>query len=249
MSERQEKRCVLLLKLSLFAIVFYVACLVAGTDNGEDVTSLSVKEHDMPVVVVDAGHGGIDPGKVGINGALEKDINLKIAEILKMFLEANDIKVVMTRESDEGLYDPETDNKKVQDMKRRLSLIEEQDPLLVVSIHQNSYPEEYVKGAQVFYYNGSEEGLSLAEKLQRQLVRILDPGNTRQIKANDSYYLLKKTAKPIVIAECGFLSNYDEAAKLTDALYQEKVAWAIHLGVLQYINEKEQNENKFSYHN
>lgn len=249
MSERQEKRLVLLLKVLLFATVFYVAYLMANPADGKGVASGNMEERKLPVVVLDAGHGGIDPGKVGVNGALEKDINLQIASVLKMFLEANDIKVVMTRESDEGLYDMEADNKKVQDMKRRIALIEEQDPLLVISIHQNSYPEEYVKGAQVFYYNGSEEGVALAEKLQAQLVKTLNPENRRQIKANDSYYLLKKTAKPIVIAECGFLSNYEETEKLTDSLYQEKVAWAIHLGVLQYINEKEQNENKFSYHN
>ncbi len=249
MSERQEKRIILLVKVLLFVTVFYVAYMIANRDAGTDVTSVDVEKSNMPVVVVDAGHGGIDPGKVGINGALEKDVNLQIARLLKMFLEANDIKVVMTREDDEGLYDPEAENKKVQDMKRRISLIEECNPILVISIHQNSYPEEYVNGAQVFYYNGSEEGLALAEKLQKQLVKTLNPENRRQIKANDSYYLLKKTAKPIVITECGFLSNHAEAEKLTDPLYQEKVAWALHLGVLQYINEKEQNENNFSYHN
>lgn len=249
MSERQEKNFLVLLKVLLFATAFYVAFLIAHRDGETNVTSRDVNSRNLPVVVIDAGHGGIDPGKVGINGALEKDINLQIAEKLKMFLEANDIKVVMTREEDEGLYDPEASNKKVQDMKNRVALIEDCNPLVVVSIHQNSYPEEYVCGAQVFYYDGSDAGQELAGKIQRQLVEDLNPENKRQIKANDSYYLLKKTTKPIVIVECGFLSNTKEAEQLTAPLYQEKVAWAIHLGVLQYINEKEQDENKVSNNN
>lgn len=187
-------------------------------------------------VVVDAGHGGSDPGKVGINGVLEKDVNLSIALKLKEFLEANDVKVVLTRENDEGLYDADSSNKKVQDMKRRIALIEETAPVLTVSIHQNSYPEEYVHGAQTFYYETSEAGKKLAAQLQTRLIEDLDPENKRQIKANDSYYLLKKTPTPIVIVECGFLSNQEEADKLCTDWYQEKLAWSIHLGILQYLN-------------
>ena len=131
-------------------------------------------------MVIDAGHGGDDPGKVGINGIYEKDVNLQIAELLKYFLEANDITVVMTRESDEGLYDADAPNKKVQDMKRRIDLIDRAAPVLTVSIHQNSFPEEYVHGAQVFFYTGSTQGQLLAEYIQNQLVEKADPEN-RQI--------------------------------------------------------------------
>ena len=99
-------------------------------------------------------------------------------------------------------------------MKQRVSIIEQTDAALTVSIHQNSYPEEYVHGAQVFYYDTSLEGKKLAELVQERLVEDIDPQNHRQVKANDSYYLLKKTATPIVIVECGFLSNSEEAAKL-----------------------------------
>lgn len=190
------------------------------------------------VVVIDAGHGGDDPGKVGINDAKEKDINLQIAELVKKYLEANDVEVVMTRESDEGLYDADASNKKVQDMKRRIELIDEAAPEVTVSIHQNSYPEEYVHGAQVFYYTGSTEGQQLAEAIQAQLIEKVDPENKRQVKANDSYYLLKKTGIPIVIVECGFLSNSAEAEKLCDEEYQDRIAWAIHMGILQYLNQK-----------
>lgn len=187
-------------------------------------------------VVVDAGHGGNDPGKIGINGAKEKEINLLIAEKLKKYLEASDVKVVMTRTGDEGLYDTGASNRKVQDMKRRIAIIDETAPSLTVSIHQNSYPAEYVHGAQVFFYSGSREGQELAKSVQRQLVEKADPGNRRTVKANDSYYLLKKTATPIIIVECGFLSNSEEAGKLCEEEYQEELAWAIHMGVMQYLN-------------
>ena len=125
---------------------------------------------------------------------------------------------------------------KAQDLQNRIAMIKEYAPVLSVSIHQNSYPEEYVHGAQVFYYNGSSGGEQLAGLIQTQLVQDLDPENHRQIKPNDSYYLLKKTKGTIVIVECGFLSNAAEAGKLCDEAYQDRVAWSIHKGILQYIN-------------
>ena len=190
-------------------------------------------------VVVDAGHGGKDPGKVGVNGALEETINLDIARRLAVLLRQADVKAVMTREDENGLYDEEASNKKVQDMKRRIALMEEADPDLGVSIHQNSYEQESVRGAQTFFYTGSESGQRLAETIQARLVNGLDPDNHRTAKANSSYYLLKKTSKPIAIVECGFLSNPEEADLLADPVYQEWVAWQIHMGILQYLNGME----------
>jgi len=211
--------------------------LLVGRETAKCVMSMRTQVgREKPCVVIDAGHGGIDPGKVGINGELEKDINLQIALRVKKYLEANDVKVVMTRETQEGLYDANSSNKKAQDMKRRIAIIEEATPVLTVSIHQNSYPEEYVHGAQVFYYGGSVEGQKLAEEIQTQMIKKADPENKRQIKANDSYYLLKKTGVPIVIVECGFLSNREEAGKLCDEEYQERLAWAIQMGILRYMN-------------
>lgn len=203
----------------------------------EDKKGEKAGEGRRPVVVIDAGHGGIDPGKVGINRALEKDINLAIARKVKRYLELSDVEVIMTREGEEGLYRPEDSNKKVQDMKNRVALIDSSGADLAVSIHQNSYSEEYVKGAQVFYYATSLQGKEIAETMQRTLAQTLDSGNHREAKANDSYYLLKKTKTPIIIAECGFLSNSEEAGLLIDEAYQDRVAWAIHLGILRCLAE------------
>ncbi len=224
-----------ILKLVMVGILMF-SMFVVAREGAAYVNSMQVENERNLCVVIDAGHGGSDPGKVGINDQLEKDINLKIAHKLKMFLQAEGIKVVMTRQEDGGLYDEGASNKKVQDMKRRLEVIEKADPMLVVSIHQNSYHEEYVKGAQVFYYETSEKSKQLAELLQEQL-RSLEPENKRVAKGNDSYFLLKKTAKPIVIVECGFLSNREEADKLATDIYQEKLAWNIYIGIMQYLNQ------------
>lgn len=212
-----------------------ISMFFAGREAAKYTWGTNVRT-EQPCVVIDAGHGGDDPGKIGINGALEKEINLEIAFLVKSYLEQNDVKVIMTRETDAGLYDAGVSNKKVQDMKRRLAIIEEAAPKVTVSIHQNSYPEEYVHGAQVFYYNGSKEGQRLAESIQTEFVKKVDSENKRQIKANDSYYLLKKTATPIVIVECGFLSNQQEAEKLCQGEYQKKTAWAITIGIIRYLN-------------
>ncbi len=184
------------------AVMLLVSMFYVGREAAVYVAAGNVDRKEEKLrVVIDAGHGGDDPGKVGINGVNEKDVNLQIAQQVKKFLEANDVEVIMTRESDAGLYDADASNKKVQDMKRRIALIGEAEPALTVSIHQNSYPKEYVHGAQVFYYTGSTQGQLLAESIQGQLVERVDAENKRQIKANDSYYLLKKTEVPIVIVE------------------------------------------------
>lgn len=187
-------------------------------------------------IVIDAGHGGDDPGKIGINDALEKDINLSIALKLKELLQQEDIKVVLTRKDKKGLYSASATNKKVEDMQKRCEIITKTMPIFTVSVHQNSYTQEYVNGAQVFYFGQSKEGKELAETIQASLKKNLNPQNNRVAKANESYYLLKKTPTPTVIVECGFLSNAKEAELLTTEEYQTKVAEAIRDGILAYLN-------------
>ena len=185
-------------------------------------------EQKQAVVVIDPGHGGTDPGKVGIDGQLEKDINLAVAKKLKTYLEASDVKVVLTRDVDTGL-----------DMKKRCQLIEEAKPDLVISIHQNSYHEEAIRGGQVFYYKTSVRGKKLAESLQKRFDYVLGDSNKRQAKANDNYYLLLHVKEPIVIAECGFLSNREEAKKLETEEYQDRLAWTLHMGIMEYLNQNQ----------
>lgn len=201
----------------------------------------SEKEEKRAVtMVIDAGHGGMDPGKVGITGVLEKEINLSIAKKLQKRLEEDGITVVMTRETDDSLCSAGAQYKKREDMEARVRLITETAPDFVISIHQNSYSSEECRGAQVFYYKDSEESRQLAEALQRTFPEVLQDENKRQAKANTDYYLLRKTSCPIVIAECGFLSNSAEEALLATQDYQERVAEAIHTGIRRYISEMEE---------
>lgn len=190
------------------------------------------------IVCVDPGHGGTDPGKVGINGQLEKDINLAIAKKLKTYLEASDVTVVLTRDKDMGLYSSGDAHKKMADMRKRCQLIEEVKPDLVISIHQNSYHEEAIRGGQVFYYKTSVRGKKLAQILQERFDYVLGDANKRQAKANDNYYLLLHVKEPIIIAECGFLSNREEAEKLETKEYQDRLAWTLHMGIMEYLNQE-----------
>ena len=238
MSEKAKRSFTTLLKISIVVSAVLVAVLAFQKERQQTLGTMGIAVNKKACVVIDAGHGGVDPGKVGINGVLEKDINLEIAHRVKKLLEANDVEVIMIRETDEGLHDEGASQKKVQDMRRRVQIIEEANPDFVVSIHQNSYSQESVSGAQVFYYDGSKDSMKLAQLLQESLRRRLNPDNNRQIKANDSYYLLKNTRKPIVIVESGFLSNKREADLLSTENYQKKVAWAIHMGIMQFINAK-----------
>ncbi|MBE5948939.1 MAG: N-acetylmuramoyl-L-alanine amidase [Lachnospiraceae bacterium] len=220
-------------KLEIGMACLLIALVFLCATNLKDIASAT--GNDKIVVVVDAGHGGVDPGKVGVNNVLEKDINLRVAVLVKEKLEAEGITVIMTRDSDKGLYNEGDSNKKISDMKKRCEIISESECLLTVSIHQNSYHEESVSGPQVFYYSGSKKGEELAGMVQKSLVDVLTPPKIRSAKANDSYYLLKNVTCPVVIVECGFLSNWNEATLLCDAVYQEKVAEAVCRGILEYI--------------
>ena len=202
---------------------------------GKGAQIVNVQKNNEKTIVLDAGHGGDDPGKIGINQVKEKDLNLIITGKVKKELEEKGYTVIMTREDDRGLYEEGSQNHKVQDLQNRVELIHKAAPVCAVSIHQNSYSEESVKGAQVFYYADSVKGKKLAEELQKSLITEVDPENHRQAKGNTSYYLLKKTDVPLTIVECGFLSNWEEAELLTDNTYQDKLAEAICHGIESYL--------------
>ena len=183
------------------------------------------------LIILDAGHGGLDSGKIGINDQEEKDINLKIALKIKKLLEEQGISVMMTRSADERLSETQT-----EDLKARTEIMNRSNAALAVSIHQNSFRDSSVSGAQVFYYPDSDEGRKAADAIQEEL-NDMQPDYWKEVKANDTYYILKNTEIPVVIVECGFLSNYTEAEKLADDSYQSVVAGTVVRGILQYIND------------
>ncbi len=221
-------------KIELFMILFLLmGAIIASWKLSELTANVSKEEKkakkDQVVIVVDPGHGGEDPGKVGINDVLEKDLNLQIAKKVKKLLEEAGIKIVMTRTNDK------VPDAKKEDLNQRVQLINETKPKLALCIHQNSYPDAKIKGAQVFYHTITPEAEDVASIVQEQL-RTVDQTNTRQIKENDTYFMLKNTQVPTIIVECGFLTNPDEAAKLTQEDYQDKLAQAICEGVVKWLN-------------
>lgn len=223
-------------KIELAAAILVLAGLVLiSRAVSRYVASDQVKSQKM-TIVLDPGHGGSDPGKIGVNDVEEKAVNLAIAEMAQELLKKEKIDVVMTREEDTMLAGQDGKVTKVGDMKARVAMINKTAPVLAVSIHQNSYHQEGVKGAQVFYYSHSEEGKKAAELMQEALLG-LNPDNNRKEKANDTYYLLKRTEVPTIIVECGFLSNWEEAELLKDKEYQENVAEAIVEGIKAYIEK------------
>ncbi|MGF0033793.1 N-acetylmuramoyl-L-alanine amidase family protein [Bariatricus sp. SGI.154] len=217
-------------KIELVILLLLLAGLVTVSRNLEKQVSGNQVKKGKNTVVIDSGHGGNDPGKIGINDAKEKDINLQIAQKVKTLLEEKGIKVVMTREDDSTLAKETDTNKKVQDMKARVELINNTAPDIAVSIHQNSYQDASVHGAQVFYYTHSEEGEKAATIMQKALLAV-DKDNHRQAKEDNTYYLLKRTEVPTIIVECGFLSNPEEADKLVTEDYQQQIAEAIVQGI------------------
>ena len=235
------------MKGKVVIIVLIAGILLFGDSflqRAEQVTATMGKEKAQPVVVIDAGHGGKDPGKVGINGVLEKEVNLSIALRLKRLMEQNGVLVVMTREEDKDLASEQATKRKNEDLRARAMLVSDTAPMVLVSVHQNSFPEAEVDGAQVFYYSDSAEGKQLGSMVQERLKKERGDGNHRVAKANKEYYLLKKAECPAVIVECGFLSNPAEAALLASEEYQEKIAFAIHLGIMEYINTAKISEEQ-----
>lgn len=224
------KSAVMLLGLAGLMVLCHMAGMKLESRMKEGETRETFKLSDKTQVILDAGHGGIDVGKTGVNGEKEKDINLEISKKIKKFLSDSNVTVKMTREGDERLADSQR-----EDLKARTDIMNG-GALLAVSIHQNSYRDPAVSGAQVFYYTDSEEGRTAAGMIQAEL-NALAPDNEKEIRANDSYYILKNTRIPTVIVECGFLSSYTEAEKLADDEYQNRIAEAVSEGILQYITD------------
>ena len=219
----------------LLLVCFYLLSRQAAVISVNQ-TERGTQKAASPLILVDAGHGGSDPGMIGVGGLEEKGINLSISLLLRDTLEKSGYSVIMTREEDKGLYDSSAANKKAQDMQRRIAMIREYMPVLSVSIHQNSYHDAGVHGPQVFYYESSVEGKKLAEAVQSSLNDRLEVDRPREVKGNTSYYLLKRSSGTLVIVECGFLTNPEEAQKLQTKVYQEKVAAAVSEGIRTYLN-------------
>lgn len=178
---------------------------------------------------------------MGINGVLEKDLNLAVAKKLQQFFEQGGTSVILTRSDDNGIYDVSGSvrNKKNSDLKNREKLMRSSGADAFVSIHMNKFPDGKYSGPQVFYSGNNQKSEFLAKNVQDGLIEALAPSSARAVKkADGSIYLLKQAKLPAILVECGFLSNEAELQKLQDEAYQKQIAWAIYCGIIKYFNEE-----------
>lgn len=220
------------------------AALVAGTVyiSGTPAVMQVYNDSAQPVIVIDPGHGGIDGGAVGVNGVVEKDINLSLClDLADMFRFAG-YKVVMTREDDRSIHDEGIQgikNQKTSDIHNRLNIMNKTTNAVVLSIHQNQFSQSKYNGGQVFYGTKNAQSSLLAQTIQTNLKAMLQPQNNREIKqAYETLYLMKHAITPAVLVECGFLSNLEEAELLSQPAYQRKLAFVIFTSTLQFIQEE-----------
>ena len=190
------------------------------------------------IVIIDAGHGGVDGGATSVNGVLESKINLEIAQKLNDLLHLLGIHTKMIRTEDISIY-TEGESiaaKKVSDIKNRIKIVNETEDGILISIHQNHFSEAKYKGAQIFY-RPFGDSMQLAEKMQTAFRETINPGNRRKIKKASGVYLLQNIQKTGILIECGFISNPEEASLLCNATYQNKVATVIATTISRYFSE------------
>ncbi len=230
-------------KITIIAIISLLAALNILIQGDDVITTSSINKFKVEQIIIDAGHGGVDPGATGVGGETEKDINLSIALKLECMLKINGFNTIMIREEDISIHDDEAvtvREQKVSDLRNRLEITNENPNSITVSIHQNVYQQSNQTGAQMFYGANNPLSESLATCLQNAFIINLQPDNTREIKeATKSVYLINNATTPIVLAECGFLSNAEEAALLSQESYQTHVAFTLFYGIIEFINETE----------
>ncbi len=212
--------------LSAAAFAFAV-CIFALTGTASSSRRMTI--------VIDAGHGGVDGGVVGIStGVKESDVNLQISRVMQAAFEEAGFSVVQTRPTEAGLYGAATAGYKKRDMKERARIISEASPALVVSVHQNFFPLSSRRGAQVFFRESSPLSQSLALRIQDSLNGMPECVKKSQALKGD-YYILNCSDYPSVIVECGFLSNAEDEALLSEESYQKKICYAVLQGALAFL--------------
>ena len=236
----------LLLLLSLLFFIFCIVLIVLFYSNFSNIkNSRIINTSSTPAsghtIIIDAGHGFPDGGATGKDGSIESEINLSISLKLQKYLEASNCIVLLTRSDENGIYDQDARsirNKKISDMENRAELANNSNSELFISIHMNKLPQTQYSGWQTFYKNNDELSKRLAEYIQYNMNYYLEENNSRKIKSISNIYLTEHVNIPLVIVECGFLSNEKENKLLQTDSYQNKIAWCIYLGRMDYFKEK-----------
>ena len=194
------------------------------------------------MVIIDAGHGGEDPGTVGVTGVLEKDLNLQIALEIGAAFENEGYVVVYTRTDDRLLYTEEENIhgiRKISDLKNRCKVAEKYPNAIFISVHMNSFGKSKYSGLQVYYSEKNENSKALADSIQNKVISDLQKNNNRTTKSGKDIYILENISNNAVLIECGFLSNSQECEKLSQKEYQKELSFSIVCGIIEYIEKSE----------
>lgn len=234
-----NKKRLLYLNFSIILSIFYASFIFQNLKT-ESVSSTPISNH---TIILDAGHGFPDGGATGENGSIESTINLDIVLKLQNLLEISGCNVILTRSDENGIYEETADSireKKISDMKKRVNIANTSNSELFISIHQNKINEKIYSGWQTFYKNKDDESIKLAQNIQSNLNTYISNENKREIKSLSGIYLTKNVNIPLVLIECGFLSNPNENKLLQDSNYQEKIAWSIYIGIMDYFEKEDE---------
>lgn len=222
--------------VAFLLFVFLLLVIYKFQPKALPTSSLPISNH---VIILDAGHGYPDGGATGDDGTLESNLNLEIVLKLQEYLESSGTTVLLTRSDENGIYDTDSSsirNKKVSDMNNRVKIANESNAEIFISIHMNKLPQKQYSGWQTFYKNTDETSKNIANEIQNSLNSYMGKENNRQIKSISGIYLTKNVEIPLVLVECGFLSNEEEKNLLKNKIYQEKIAWSIYIGLMNYFN-------------
>lgn len=228
--------------ISLFLILFITASFLTNAYLGSEKYISALQEmNEKNLVLIDAGHGGEDPGAIANGEIYEKDLNLALAFMLGETLTEHGFAVMYTRTEDKLLYNDNENIKgirKISDLKNRCKIAAEYPDAIFISIHMNSYGNPKYSGLQVYYSPKNEESHILAGKIQSSVKESLQPDNERTIKKGDKIYLLENTENTAILIECGFLTNPEECQKLLKKEYQKQLSLSIVYGIIEYRNTK-----------
>lgn len=229
-----KKRIVFVSSIIVLAIL-YSALSIENNFQTEFVSSTPVANH---VIILDAGHGNPDGGAVSTDGTvIESDINLSVVLKLQNLLESAGCKVLLTRSDENGIYESTAETiraQKISDMKNRVKIANNSEAELFISIHMNKLPQPQYYGWQSFYKNKDEISKKIAQNIQTSLNYFMKKENKREIKSISKIYLTEHVEIPLVLIECGFLSNQEETELLKTDNYQDKLAWSIYIGIMDY---------------
>ena len=231
-----KKRITLILSGIFLSIFVFILTTGKNTEQTNYISTVSLPASGK-TIVIDAGHGVPDEGAQSSRGTTEAETNLKIALKLQNLLEQSGCTVILTRSDENAIYDIDSKTlkqKKISDIKNRVKIGNESSAYIFVSIHLNKIPQSQYDGWQTFYKEGSEEGARLAKTIQENLNKTIQKENNRIAKTIDKVYIIKHVEIPTTIVECGFLSNPEEEKLLLEDNYQNKLAWGIYNGIIDY---------------